>query len=214
MNPNCPISTLITARIVSGRLILALKKRIGLLLVYNEFKEQKKTRAFARVKGFTLIEILVAITVIGILSGVGIASYQNYNRRQILSQTAQDLANTLRFAQDKALSGEKDCASAYCGGGDGACDGINDKNLRGWYVVISQNQYEIYGYCGDIKFSSKTTDLSARKITLSPFPNEFLFKPLGSGVSNTGGWTVTLRNVSNNTVVVSVTVTGEIKVSE
>jgi prepilin-type N-terminal cleavage/methylation domain-containing protein len=58
-------------------------------------------------KGFTLIEILIVITLTVILFGIGLAQYMNFNRLQILEQAAQELKNNLRLAQTKAANGEK-----------------------------------------------------------------------------------------------------------
>ena len=40
-------------------------------------------------QGFTLIELLIVITIMGLLVGVGIASYNEFNRTQTIKQAAQ-----------------------------------------------------------------------------------------------------------------------------
>jgi len=156
--------------------------------------------------GFTLIELLVTISIMGILFGLGVAKYNEFNRRQILDQAAQELKSNLRLVQNKALAGEKDCTvcqvGSKCGDGD-------DKVLDGWYVSFSANNYQIYGKCGAAQFSPQTVDLSRRNITLSSSPSNLVrFKPLGQGVD--GATTITLSGYGE-TRTITVTTTGEIK---
>lgn len=58
-------------------------------------------------RGFTLIELLVSISVVAILSGIGIAAYNSFNRRQTVLTAAKTLLSDLRMVQSKAESGEK-----------------------------------------------------------------------------------------------------------
>lgn len=151
---------------------------------------------------FTLIELLVTISIMGILFGLGLAKYNEFNRRQILVQTANELKSNLRGAQSKALGAEKDCSSSKCGGNDGIC-GTNDPNertLEGWYVSFSSNSYQLYGRCcgsgvGCQTFGSKTIDLAPRGISVSAFPspNPILFKVLSQGTDITGTTSIRLR---------------------
>jgi type II secretion system protein H len=60
-----------------------------------------------RFSGFTLIEVLVVATVIGLLTGVGIASYNRFNEKQRVQQAAMTFATELRVAQKRANAGEK-----------------------------------------------------------------------------------------------------------
>ncbi|MDP1710409.1 MAG: prepilin-type N-terminal cleavage/methylation domain-containing protein [candidate division WWE3 bacterium] len=55
-------------------------------------------------RGFTLIEILVVITITALLAGVSAAALNNFNRSQRLAQGAKELETVLREAQSRALS--------------------------------------------------------------------------------------------------------------
>ena len=57
--------------------------------------------------GFTLIEILVSMTIIGFLFSFGYASFRDFSRRQALAGVVKQVQGDLRLAQQKALSGEK-----------------------------------------------------------------------------------------------------------
>ncbi|KUK79543.1 MAG: hypothetical protein XD95_0308 [Microgenomates bacterium 39_7] len=61
--------------------------------------------------GLTLIEILVTSAIIMTVSGLGLAAYNNFNNRQILNATADELKNNLRQARGWAMAGRK---FSYC----------------------------------------------------------------------------------------------------
>ncbi len=53
--------------------------------------------------GFTLIELIVSITVIAMVTGIFLANYGSANRRTDLTMTAQKLVSDIRLAQSYAL---------------------------------------------------------------------------------------------------------------
>jgi prepilin-type N-terminal cleavage/methylation domain-containing protein len=55
-------------------------------------------------EGFTLIELITAITIMAILSTIGIASFTNYSRTQALSNATQDVVTALQLAKASAAS--------------------------------------------------------------------------------------------------------------
>jgi prepilin-type N-terminal cleavage/methylation domain-containing protein len=54
--------------------------------------------------GFSLIELLVTITLISLLSGVGFVSFVSYSRRQTVNQAALNIKQTIDLARFNALS--------------------------------------------------------------------------------------------------------------
>lgn len=66
-------------------------------------------------RGFTLIEILVVLSVLAILGAFGFAALVNYSRTQTLKTAARDLTTHLRVAQNKAIVQEKPVGSTGCG---------------------------------------------------------------------------------------------------
>ena len=57
-------------------------------------------------KAFTLIELVITITVISILAAVGFANIIRYKERQDLSSATQEIVVVVRNAQDRSLSQE------------------------------------------------------------------------------------------------------------
>jgi len=83
--------------------------------------------------GFTLIELLVSISVISLLSAIGLASYGQFNRRQILTTAIRNLTSDLRMAQSKAENNEK---PSECLG-----------TLFNYQVTVQTNSYKIEANC-------------------------------------------------------------------
>ena len=125
--------------------------------------------------GFTLIEILVVISVIGIIFTIGVAAYNQFARRQLVNQTSQELRNNLRLAQSKALAGEK----------PQGCLG----HLNGYQVNFSANSYTVAALC-DSLVTIGTYNLPSNVAIAGP--SSILFKVLGRGTEVTGALPVVI----------------------
>lgn len=58
-------------------------------------------------KGFTLIEVIVVVSVAAILTTVGIASFSSYNQTEKVKTASLELVNALNTAKARAQSQEK-----------------------------------------------------------------------------------------------------------
>ena len=154
------------------------------------------------VRGYTLIEILVALTIIGLLFGVGYAGFRDFSRRQAIADAAKEIQGDLRLAQGEAITGKKP-------------EGCSDtKTLSGYGFRADTSKYSIEANCGGSVIIIKNVDLPPDITLLTPTPNPLLFKVLGQG-TNLGSdvnWTLTLTQTgTGNTVTVTVTAGGEVK---
>ena len=58
-----------------------------------------------RIEGFTLVELLIAISIVVVLSGVLIPGFSRYSNTQNLRQSQEQLKSDVRSIQNRALSG-------------------------------------------------------------------------------------------------------------
>jgi prepilin-type N-terminal cleavage/methylation domain-containing protein len=86
--------------------------------------------------GFTLIELMIAISIIAILGALGIVGFSNFNKAQVLQTSAKEVIAMLNLAKSRAQSQIKPLA--FCSGG----------SLSGYKVIISNlKKYSLYLSC-------------------------------------------------------------------
>ena len=155
-----------------------------------------------RYSGFTLIEVLISLTIIGLLFGFGFVSFRDFSRRQAVVSAGRAVIGDLRLAQSKALSGEKPAS----------CNGANTLSSYS-FQIINSISYKVVANClagnVDIKIENLPDGIS-----MSPASGTISFKVLGQGTNITAGgsFVITLTQAgTNNTSLVTVTSGGEIK---
>ena len=147
-----------------------------------------------RRRGFTIIELLVVISLLGITTTLVSAAYLSFERRERVKTAALDLKSNLRFAQNKALTGDK----GIPGSGEECAYG---NTLVGWFVRLDTtgSSYEIVGTCqsspgAETEFFRNTVRLpkgvsltqisyaGASQPNLSLSGVNILFRPIDRGV--------------------------------
>lgn len=104
--------------------------------------------------GYTLIEILITLTIIVTIMSISLAGYSRLDRRQKLIKDGENLKTALRDTQSRAFNGEVDCSEGICD-----CSLDSSQVLLGWYADFTDNK--IYGLCRqDISFGEKLFGLS------------------------------------------------------
>ncbi|MFC1625463.1 Tfp pilus assembly protein FimT/FimU [Patescibacteria group bacterium] len=156
-------------------------------------------------KGYTLIEILISLTIISILFGIGYVSFRDFSRRQAIQGASKNIIGDLRLTQELALSGEKP-SSLNC---------ETSHSLNGYYfrVSVDGNSYSIEAFCTGGVVEKKTVNLAEGLSFSTTSPNPILFKVLGEGTNINGSYATITLNQENteNTVIVTVGKEGEIK---
>lgn len=162
--------------------------------------------------GFTLIELIVVVVIIITLTGLGIAGYNAFNQRQTLKAAAEEIKSNLRDAQNRALSGEKDCTVCRQGA---TCGDNDDLVLNHWlFNITGATTYTISGNCGGLPFGSKSFTL-ATGLSFNPTGIEIYFKPLAQGITNPSTVIITIsQSSSGHTITITVSPSGEITIGE
>lgn len=153
--------------------------------------------------GFTLLEVLVAATIISLLSGISLVGYNRFQERQQLVAAKEQLRNDLRLTQQKALSGEKPAGWCAAAG----------ESLSGWRLIFtSSTVYEIRGIC------SSGTIITDKSVTLTgnaaktSSDSQVDFAPLTGAASVGASFTLQTNTASGNwQATVSVTDSGLIE---
>jgi prepilin-type N-terminal cleavage/methylation domain-containing protein len=154
-------------------------------------------------KGYTLIEILVVLTVIGIIFGIGYAAYRDFSRRQALAGAAKMVEGDIRSAQQNALSGQKPISG---------CTSLNGVS----FDITSATTYSINYVCGGGVLVKNSVTLPTNiTIAVSPLSGDpILFKVLGDGtnIPNGGNVIITITQAgTNKTSTITIGSGGDIK---
>lgn len=148
--------------------------------------------------GFTLIELLVVTSIIGVIFAIGVVQYMNFNRSQILEQSAQELRNNLRLAQTLALSGEKPWG----------CDFLDGYQVS--FASGNPDSYAVRAICGGVATGVPKTFSLPSVVKFSSIPSPILFKVLGQGTNLTDDLTISLVGFGISKQII-VTKTGKIE---
>ncbi len=181
-------------------------------LLMNPTSERAYTLMNKASEGYTLIEILVGLTIIGILFSFGYASFRDFSRREALSGTAKKVQGDLRLAQSMALSGQKPTED-YLGLPTNSCSSAT--RLDGYiFKVYSSTEYKIEANCGALNVVVRDVEFAGDVSISAPSPNPIVFKVLGSGTNITAGADATLvitQAGTNNAATITISAAGEIK---
>ena len=125
-------------------------------------KERRKL--IVNKKAFTMVELIVSISIIALLTTLFVANYHNNNGRTSLIMTAQNMVANLHLAQNNALGLVKYNGLVPAGGW-----GISFNKASSTYVLFADRNGP--GISGYLKYNPDTegnVSYGARKITLPP----------------------------------------------
>lgn len=137
-----------------------------------------------RIKGFTLIEIIIIIAIISLLFASSIAYYVQFSEQKKLTTEVQKLDDILHLMQKKAMAGE--AVSEEC------------ESFSGYQVRFSGNTYSTHFCCetscmdvNDTLINNYTLD---SPLTLVPSTNTIYFKPLTGSIEGNDTITIDITN--------------------
>ncbi|MGI5826139.1 MAG: prepilin-type N-terminal cleavage/methylation domain-containing protein [Patescibacteria group bacterium] len=142
--------------------------------------------------GFTLVELLVVVSVIGVLSSLGFISYVNFSRTQIIVQTIDKIISDLHLAQSLASNNQRPIDPSNPSNKDGLCGSYS---LIGYSFLIESTQtYSLAAVCGSTPPSETeiNTVTIPSVVTLGPVGWKATFKVLRQGVIKTNPNNITV----------------------
>ena len=161
------------------------RRQIMSVLTIHNFRQRVQSN-----QGFSLIELLVAISIFLLLTGIGAVNYRTFNQRQELQQSVHNVQEALRFAQKKARVGEKPvgCEAPII--------------LEGYSVqaAATGDNFEIYAECRDpggtdVDIQVGDTQRLVGGVNFAMGSNlNVLYKGLTGGTNSAAALTITLDN--------------------
>ncbi len=152
--------------------------------------------------GFSLIELLLILSLIALLFSLGMAQYNRFNRSQTLTKTKDELVSNLRLAQSKAMVAEK---PFECG----------DDELEGHRLeFINNHSYRIVAVCNCIDCPEVKAVINfPSNVVKQSGPDKIFFRVLNRGVEFVGSQPPLVLGLvgSGETQTISLNTVGEIK---
>jgi len=136
--------------------------------------------AYTAQQGFNLLELLIAIAILGIITALAVPSFQSVSINSNLSTETNDLVSSLRLARSEAAKQGLNVTVCSANAGLTACSGSADWST-GWLVIDSGGnillareglpantaaEMAIVGAQGSIVFNRNGFSSSARTIKL------------------------------------------------
>lgn len=155
-------------------------------------------------KGFTLVEMMVTVAIIGIMLISAIPAYGKYAERQKLNQAAKEVASVIRQAQNLALAPDENKPS-----------GVDSPNS---YAFVCDNQtYEIrYAKDQELLTNYKTFPSLPKNISFD-LSQKIIFRIPSGKIANTGNIVIVLKDnklTSRNTKTITINAeTGQVEIT-
>jgi len=93
-----------------------------------------------RQRGFTLMELMTSVAVLGVLTAVAVPSFTNMINRNRLASQSNELLSAIQFARIEAI--RSNARVTFCGSDSATADGEDDcaDGARPYWVVIGGGQ--------------------------------------------------------------------------
>lgn len=154
-------------------------------------------------RGFTLMELMFAITILGILLGLGAPSFARMARENRITTLTNDVVTT--FAMARSEASRRGVPVAVCASADGAnCTGDADFSV-GWILFTDD-----LGNAGEVDAGDEVLDVAAalpETYTLDADEAFIRFFPNGL-TTPAGDKTFQLQNTQNLELVRCMTISG------
>ncbi len=164
----------------------------------TKFKVQSSKFKVSR--GFTLIELMVVLSIIAVLGTLGIAGFTAYNKVQILQTSANDLAATLNLARSRALSQVK--IGTNCSNQNNSLDSyeVQTTSVTNSYSLVIHCSNGLSSFFDVIYSKSLPANIS---FDVSTSPISYLFPVLKGGVTASGQIVIKDNNNNHKNIIVN-----------
>lgn len=155
----------------------------------------------ALLNGYTIIELLIVISIMVLLFSFTFTSYRSYQKRQLLESAVRQVTSDLRLAQEYAISGKKPSPSP--------CDNAVLQSYS--FQRESSTQYRLQAVCGSSQVDVKGPVELPSGVQMSFSSGDTLsFNVLGRGATPAQTITLSLPSGGASTRQIQVKTSGEI----
>ena len=142
-------------------------------------------------RGYTLIELLIVVTIMGILVTFGVSAYGKAQQNQIAATNSQKLLATLESAENQANTGQKDCSGGFAG-----------VNVT---TIVGSSSLSTKTICSGGQHGATTTIT----LTNAKFNNAYnlTFEPLAGGVNVGNSTSTNIDYTGSDGTIYQITVT-------
>ena len=154
--------------------------------------------------GFTLIELLVVITIVLLITTIGIAYYNQNNQELSLRTEAKKLVDIIELAKKKAQSSDlittPNPTPSYC------------SNFTGYSVNLTTSGYTLNYLCNNT--TTVNTYSFPTNISYTGNTYDFIFPPLGRGTNITTNTITLINTIINKHIDITISNNGIIQITD
>lgn len=94
-------------------------------------------------RGYTLLEMMVTVSIIAITLGMAVPSYRNLTQNESISSAANQLLGAMRFARSEAVKRKAPVKLCASNGGQ-QCAGVAGNWVNGWLIYVDSNDDDVF----------------------------------------------------------------------
>lgn len=118
-----------------------------------------------KMRGFTLIEIMVAIAVLGVISAYAIPSFLNMSKHSQVRSTSLALVSSFNLARSRAMTSKTTVSVCASSNGTSCDSGASGAWEKGWLVFTDNNEDGVLDSDDVLQYSESRPPLDSIAVT-------------------------------------------------
>lgn len=161
-----------------------------------------------KICGFTLIELIIVVSMMAIVMAIAIPSFQSTIQNNYSVSTSNQLVNSFNFARSEAI--KRNLPVSVCATADGTFTSCGSAWTTGWIIFVDTAGNGVYNSGTDTILRTELLTGSNATITSSPSINVATYNGSGFAASSTTNVTFTVKatgctGTSGRTIAISMT---------